>query len=63
MTTNDPQPQDLFGYDLDKVEAVLIDHWFEIEEAHIARGNLHITERDSGSDYLFPLKEVRGIRK
>ncbi|WIC88964.1 hypothetical protein SEA_SHAGRAT_97 [Rhodococcus phage Shagrat] len=63
MTMHDPQPQDLFGHDLDKVEAVLIDHWFEIEEAHIERGNLHLTERESGGEFAFPLKEVRGIRK
>ena len=63
MYENDPQAQDLFGHPLGEVEAVLIDRWFEIKEAHIARGSLHLCDRDSGSDFVFPLKEVRGIRK
>lgn len=61
MTTNDPQPQELFGKELDAIRDVYaLGTWWTIEDPVIERGNLRFVIRNVS--YLFPLKEVRGIR-
>lgn len=58
MTSNDPQPQDLFGRPLDQIVFVYAaDSWWPVPpEAVIERGNLCL------GNVVFPLKEVRGIK-
>ena len=71
MTTNEPQPQDLFGNPLGHISYVyaLGDWWYMTKgTAVIERGNLRFSGRNKSfpeageMGVVFPLKEVRGIR-
>ena len=58
MTTNDPQPQELFGRPLTEIAFVYaVGGWWPVSpEAVIERGNIVL------GNVGFPLKEVRGIK-